>query len=260
MCRWAAWSGAPKYLEELICDPAHSLIQQSRHALSCKTAVNADGFGAAWYGERPDPCVYKDVRPAWSDPNLLQLAHHVKAPLYLAHVRASTGTATTRDNCHPFTHGRWSFMHNGQIGGYERVRRRLDNLIPEDLYSFRTGGTDSEALFLLALGYGLDRDPVGAMARAVAEAEAMSREEGAGPHMRFAACWSDGKTLFAARYASDHLAPTLFHRSFADGTTIVSEPLDEAPDAWHEVPMGSLIMVTPDGVEQLPFAGTALAA
>ena len=31
------------------------------------TAVNADGFGLAWYGERPEPGLYRDVMPAWSD-------------------------------------------------------------------------------------------------------------------------------------------------------------------------------------------------
>ncbi|MTH96158.1 class II glutamine amidotransferase, partial [Roseibium sp. RKSG952] len=190
MCRWAAWSGAPRYLEELICDPEHSLIEQSKHATSCKTAVNADGFGAAWYDDRLTPCVYKDVRPAWSDPNLLQLAHHVKAPVFLAHVRASTGTATSRDNCHPFTYGRWSFMHNGQIGGYDRIRRRVDNMIPDAFYDHRTGGTDSEAVFLIALGYGLENEPVAAMARAVAELEALAVDRGGRPAMRFAACWS----------------------------------------------------------------------
>ncbi|MTI43093.1 glutamine amidotransferase [Roseibium hamelinense] len=243
MCRWAAWSGAPKYLEELICDPQHSLIEQSRHALSCKTSVNADGFGAAWYGERLTPCVYKDVRPAWSDPNLLQLAHHVKASVFLAHVRASTGTATVRDNCHPFTVGRWSFMHNGQIGGYDHFRRRIDNLIPDALYAHRTGATDSEALFLIACGYGLSEEPVPAMARAVRELEDMARTQGGAPFMRFASCWSDGETLYAARYASDHLAPTLYYRCYGDGISIVSEPLDEAPGEWLEVESGSFIAV-----------------
>src|SRR3712207_7561912 len=46
--------------------------------------------------------------------------------LFFAHVRASTGTSTTRANCHPFAHGRHLFMHNGQIGGYARIKRRLE--------------------------------------------------------------------------------------------------------------------------------------
>ena len=45
-----------------------------------------------------------------------------------AHVRAATGTAITRHNCHPFRHGKHLFMHNGQIGGYGQVRRLLESL------------------------------------------------------------------------------------------------------------------------------------
>ncbi|MEP3430249.1 MAG: class II glutamine amidotransferase [Roseibium sp.] len=253
MCRWAAWSGAPKYLEEIICDPEHSLIDQSRNALSCKTSVNADGFGVAWYSDRKSPCLYKDVRPAWSDPNLLQIAQHVRSPHFMAHVRASTGTATTRDNCHPFTYDKWSFMHNGQVGGYDKVRRRLDNMIPDDLYRDRLGGTDSESLFLIALAYGLKDHPCKAMARAVMETEALSKYSGTSPHMRFASAWSDGETLYAARYASDRFAPTLFYREFEDGVMVVSEPLDEAGNCWKQVPQGHMIEVRDGVVKQTRF-------
>ncbi|MEJ8474564.1 class II glutamine amidotransferase [Roseibium algae] len=253
MCRWAAWSGAPKYIEELIRDPQHSLIHQSRNAFSCKTPVNADGFGLAWYDSREEPCVYKDVRPAWADANLQQLAHHVRSPLFLAHIRASTGTATNQDNCHPFTFGRWCFMHNGQVGGYSAIRKQLDGMIPDRLYGHRTGGTDSEALFLIAVGHGLEHDPVGAMARAVQEVEEVSLANGKGPHMRFAASWSDGCHLFAGRYASDDRAPSLYYRSFSDGTSVVSEPLDDALDSWVEVRASSVIQITDGSVEECPF-------
>ncbi|WP_417689241.1 class II glutamine amidotransferase [Roseibium sp.] len=253
MCRWIAWSGAPKFLEELICAPEHSLIHQSRNAFFCKTQVNADGFGIAWYGNRQEPCIYKDVRPAWADSNLTQLAHHVSSPLFLAHIRASTGTSTNHDNCHPFSYRRWSFMHNGQVGGYENVRKKMDTMIPDHLYRHRKGATDSEALFLIALGYGLEQDPVGAMVRTVEEIEAMARAEGGLPHMRLSAAWSDGTRIFAARYASDEQAPSLYYRTFADGTLIVSEPLDEAAGCWVEVPSSTIVMVADGRVHQYPF-------
>ena len=155
MCRWAAYIGAPIYLEEIVSRPAHSLIHQSHCATECRTAINADGFGVAWYADRPEPGLYRDVMPAWSDPNLRSLVATVKSGLFLAHVRASTGTATSRNNCHPFTCGRWSFMHNGQVGGYDGFRRHADMLIPDALYPYRKGATDSEALFLAALAEGL---------------------------------------------------------------------------------------------------------
>lgn len=257
MCRWAAWHGEPKYLETLIYDPVHSLVDQSKNAQECKTSINADGFGIAWYGERETPCVYKDIRPAWSDANLLQLAGHVASPLFLAHVRASTGTATTRDNCHPFSVGRWSFMHNGQIGGYDRIRKQLDGLIPDELYHHRLGTTDSEALFLIALGEGLDDDPIGAMSQTVLKLQQIAEEKGGAPAMRFAACWSNGRQIFAARYASDHLAPSLFYRQFEEGVSVVSEPYDEVLGCWEAVRPGEAIEISNRTVTVHPFLPTS---
>ncbi|MEM7670705.1 MAG: class II glutamine amidotransferase, partial [Pseudomonadota bacterium] len=107
MCRWAAYIGEPIFLEEIVTAPEQSLIQQSLHANKAATEVNADGFGLAWYGERPEPGLYRDVLPAWSDDNLRSLAAQVRSRLFMAHVRASTETATSRNNCHPFAVGRW---------------------------------------------------------------------------------------------------------------------------------------------------------
>ena len=102
------------------------------------TPVNADGFGMAWYGERAElnlPRHHAGMvgqQPQKPDRDI-EIAS-------LAHVRASTGTATSRNNCHPFAVGRWSFMHNGQFGGYDQYyRRHADALIPDDYYPHRKG-------------------------------------------------------------------------------------------------------------------------
>ena len=241
MCRWAAWLGAPIFLSEIVSDPGHSLIEQSRQADQCKTTTNADGFGLAWYDARPEPGLYRDVFPAWSDPNLRALCAQVRSRLFLSHIRASTGTAISRNNCHPFVSGRWSFMHNGQIGGYDRFRRDADMMIPDAYYGDRRGATDSEALFLVALAEGLDRDPFAAMAASVAKFEALSRRKGSAPHMRIAAAFSDGERLYALRYASDARAPSLYYRWDAArlGWAVVSEPLETGQAGWVEMPAGT---------------------
>ncbi len=241
MCRWAAYVGQPIFLEDIISRPQHSLIHQSHCATQCHTAINADGFGIAWYADRPEPGLYRDVMPAWSDPNLRSLTAQVKSGLFLAHVRASTGTATSRNNCHPFAVGRWSFMHNGQIGGYDAFRRDAEMLIPDTLYPHRKGATDSEALFLVALGEGLDRDPKAALERATARFEALSRAKGAAPHVRLTCAFSDGQRLYAVRYATDPFAPSLYHR-WSDsrrGRAVVSEPLESDEAGWEELPQGA---------------------
>jgi len=223
-------------MEDLIAAPCHSLIHQSLHAEEAKTGTNGDGFGIGWYGARQEPGLYREVRPAWSDENLRSICAQVRSPLFFAHVRAATGTATTRANCHPFVHGRWMFMHNGQIGGYPAVRRGLDQLIPDELYAARAGTTDSEALFLVALAMGLADDPVGAMARALGAAKALMKKAGVDEPLRFTAALTNGEDLYAFRWACDARPATLYHREQGDAIVIVSEPLDRAQSGWTEVP------------------------
>lgn len=255
MCRWAAYTGEAIFLEDIVSRPGHSLIHQSHCATQCHTAINADGFGIAWYGDRPEPGLYRDVMPAWSDPNLRSLTAQVKSRLFLAHVRASTGTATSRNNCHPFVHGRWSFMHNGQIGGYDRIRRDADMLIPDTLYPSRKGATDSEALFLVAIAEGLEDDPAGALERAAARFIRLARAKGAAPHLRMTAALSDGERLYAVRYATDDHAPTLWHRwsGTRRGRAVVSEPLETDEGDWQEIPSATFCTFHGDGVEVQPF-------
>ena len=262
MCRWAAYIGKPIFLEDIVSKPGHSLIHQSHCATQCHTAINADGFGLAWYGDRAEPGLYRDVMPAWSDPNLKSLTATVKSGLFLAHVRASTGTATSRNNCHPFTHGPWSFMHNGQIGGYEQFRRAGEMMIPDSLYPERKGATDSEALFLVALAEGLEAEPKAALERATARLESLSRERGTTPHMRLTAAFSDGARLYAVRYASDDQAPSLYHR-WSDtrrGRAVVSEPLEDDEGDWEEIPAGSFCVFDGKSVAIEPFAPAQWAA
>lgn len=256
MCRWAAWIGNPIFLEEIITKPAHSLVEQSQNAEECKTSTNADGFGVAWYDHRPEPGLYRDVYPAWSDPNLAALAQQVKSGLFLAHVRASTGTAISRNNCHPFACGQWTFMHNGQMGGFETFRKQADMAIPDDLYSYRKGATDSEALFLYAIGMGLDDNPLKSMEQAVGKLQAMSEKFGVAPHMRMSAAFSDGQKLYALRYASDHRAPSLYYRrdDANMGWSVASEPLDGDEAGWLELPAGTMAVFDGVTVEQHDFA------
>ena len=168
MCRWIAYRGETVPLEQYVTAPAHSLVVQSLKALESTASTNGDGFGMGWYGEHPEPGLYREVRPAWSDENLRYLCRHIRSHLYFGHVRASTGTPITRPNCHPFACGRWLFMHNGLIGNWTRLRRKVESLIPDEFYGSRIGTTDSEAVFLAILGAGGDKDPLGATARTLA--------------------------------------------------------------------------------------------
>lgn len=259
MCRWAAYIGASIFVDEIVSRPGHSLIHQSHAASECKTTTNGDGFGLAWYAERPEPGLFRDIYPAWSDPNLLSLTAQVKSHLFLAHVRASTGSATSRNNCHPFVVNNWSFMHNGQVGGYDAFRRDADMMIPEALYAHRKGATDSEALFLVAMAEGLD-DPKDGLSKAVARFETLARAKGKAPYIRLTAAFSDGKRLYAVRYATDDRAPTMYHR-WCDkrlGRAVVSEPLEDDESGWEEIPSGSFSVFEGQEVTIEPFSPDAV--
>ncbi len=242
MCRFLAYRGEKVFMEELISAPSHSLVHQSLHAEEAKTETNGDGFGIGWYGERHVPGLYREVHPAWSDENLKSLCNQVRSSLFFAHVRAATGTATMRSNCHPFVHGRYMFMHNGQIGGWSKIRRQVEALIPDVYYSSRIGTTDSEALFLIALAHGLETDPVMAMAKTLAAVRDIMEEANIQEPLLLSAACTDGEHIYAFRWASDDKPPTLYWQEHEGGLTVVSEPIDHTHTGWHEVPMGSALV------------------
>src|SRR5258707_9327681 len=254
MCRWIAYRGDTVPLEQYVTAPAHSLVVQSVRALESTASTNGDGFGLGWYGEHEEPGLYREVRPAWSDENLRHLCRHIRSRLFFAHVRASTGTSTTRPNCHPFAHGPWMFMHNGQVGDWSLIRRRVEALIPDELYKARIGTTDSEAVFLAILGAGAETDPVAATMRTLGVLTDMVRASGTTEPLRFTSALSDGENLYAFRYSNNDTPNTLYYRESQDNVVIVSEPLDTERANWKAVPQAHLIIARAHGpVELLPF-------
>jgi glutamine amidotransferase len=236
MCRFLAYQGEPILLEQLVAEPCYSLIHQSLHAVESSCATNGDGFGVGWYGERPTPGIYREIRPAWSDENLRAICAQVRSPQFFAHVRAATGTTTSRANCHPFAEGRHMFMHNGEISGWPTVRRVVENLIPDELYATRAGSTDSEAIFLAAYAHGLRDNPVVAFRATLRHVKRAMLRAGVDAPLHFTATLSDGETLWAFRWSCDEFPPSLYYRETAEGVIFVSEPIDDHPAGWQEVP------------------------
>jgi glutamine amidotransferase len=237
MCRWIAYRGETTALEHYVTSPAHSLVTQSIAALESTASVNGDGFGLGWYGTHPEPGLYREIRPAWSDENLRYLCRHLQSHLFFAHVRAATGTPITRPNCHPFACAKWLFMHNGFIGNWARLRRKVEALIPDTLYPARVGTTDSEAIFLAIMGAGID-DPVAATQTTLARLAEL-----VGPdRMRFTAALANGKDLYAFRYAVNDRANTLYYRESEQSIVVVSEPLDKDHGKWTPVPESHVLV------------------
>jgi predicted glutamine amidotransferase len=243
MCRFLAYQGEPILMEELVTTPCYSLIHQSLHAVEAPCATNGDGFGVGWYGERPNPGIYREVRPAWSDENLRAICAQVRSRQFFAHVRASTGTHTSRTNCHPFGVGEFLFMHNGQIAEWARVRRAVENLIPDEFYGVRVGSTDSEAIFLAAFAHGLREDPVTALRATLRQVKRAMLQAGVADPLHFTATLSDGNTLWGFRWSCDDAPASLYYQETPTGVTLVSEPIDDNRAGWQEVPRQGTLVV-----------------
>lgn len=261
MCRWLVWQGEPLFLEELVFAPSHSLVAQALLSREAKMETNADGFGLGWYAHKPEPCIYRDTLPAWADENLKNLAAHVRAKSFFAHVRASTGTSTSRNNCHPFSWGNWLFMHNGQIGGYDALRRTLEAELSDACYNARCGTSDSELLFLLSVGFGLTQSPVSAIRAALQLARQRALAKGINQPLRFTSALTNGADLFAIRWSSDAYPPSLYYRETSSGLVIVSEPLDDHASDWIPVPANHALLARDGRVRSIePFETVAAAA
>lgn len=141
-------------LSHLLQDPSNSLIHQSFHSEERDEPLNGDGFGVAWYARHltHHPGVFRSISPAWSNRNLARLAQVTQSDCVLAHVRAaSEGVTVSENNCHPFVHGPFSFMHNGDVASFRSRRRALIAELSDLSYGIIEGSTDSEYIFALFL-------------------------------------------------------------------------------------------------------------
>jgi predicted glutamine amidotransferase len=264
MCRWLAYYGnKPVRMDKVLYGFKYSLIEQSLSSRMGAEPTNGDGFGIGWYSASGDPGIFKSTEPAWNDRNLRDLSGHVESHLFLAHVRATTGTPVQQTNCHPFRYGKWLWMHNGLIGDWLTVKRDLVLAVDPALYPLIEGTTDSEALFFLALTLGLEDDPPGAVERAIGLVEDVGHRHGVEYPFQGTIATSNGERIWAFRYSSEGKSRSLyFSTQFEtlkmlypddarldefdeESRLVVSEPLGDLPGVWNAVPESSWGVVQP---------------
>ncbi len=273
MCRWLAYSGNAVPMSRLIYETDHSLIDQSLSAHSSVQTTNGDGFGVGWYDHSDVPGLYRNLRTAWTDANLIDLCEHIESHMFLAHVRAATATPIQQTNCHPFRYRNWLFMHNGVVRELEILRRDIAMAIDPSLYNSVLGSTDSELMFYLALTFGLVDDPYGGVAKMVGYIEDLAAAKGVSHPLQMTLGIADGKNLYAVRYSSERDSRTLFlsasvaairellpeeHRDTVDAyganaISVVSEPLYNLEGAWNPVPESTFICIRQGEVSTRDF-------
>ncbi len=272
MCRWLAYSGSSSILlTDVLYTPVHSLIDQSVHARLGAETTNGDGFGLGWYTDSPVPGVFRCIEPAWNNENLRELSAHIRSRLFFAHVRAAIGSPVQQTNCHPFSYGDWLWMHNGYLAEFVSVKRDLMLAVDESLFTEIKGTTDTEVLFYLALTFGLQDDPPGAVSRAIGYAEACGRRRGIKYPFQGTIAATNGQLVWAFRYSSEGSSRSLFinrdvrklrdrypdsellREVSDDARLIVSEPVGDLPGAWVEIPESTYSVVDGGSDEMFPF-------
>ena len=276
MCRFLGYVGGEILLADLISRPANSLIRQSYKSKERSEPLNGDGFGVGWYSPEvsDEACVFTSITPAWSNRNLLNLAEHTKSECFFAHVRAaSPGMLVSEINCHPFRHGRFMWMHNGIIEGFNSIKRRLRRSLPDRIYHWVEGTTDSEhafAVFLNLLGEKTGNSTAAGLAdglvKTIRQLEEWSREAEITKPSIYNFAVTDGQNIVTVRYVSNpQIEPISLYfskrgryqlcdgkleivecRDEESGIIIASERLTDDRENWTRVAPNHLVMIDRD--------------
>ncbi len=281
MCRFLLYIGAEVLVSDLITEPENSLINQSFHSIEREEPLNGDGFGLAWYVHAisQHPGIFRSISPAWSNRNLRHLARITRSHCVLAHVRAaSEGLGVAETNCHPFSYGPFSFMHNGGLANFATLRRGLLGQLSETSYNLIEGTTDSEFLFAYFLDRWNDLEKVTdaserlaqAMIRTIEELVAFCKAHHATElsYLNMAVC--DGNHAVISRYTTDELrfaeslhihTGKVYHvengvcrltkPKDGSGAVIVSSERLSDDFGWETIPANHLVVVRNDRSVQI---------
>jgi glutamine amidotransferase len=273
MCRFVFYMGQPLSLADLVTRPENSLINQSVRSRERPEPLNGDGFGLAWYVDgHTVPARFRSLTPAWSNANLDELARVTTSRCILAHVRAATSGnfEVSESNCHPFRRGRFSFMHNGHIPSFQKIRRPLMARLSDANFLAIRGTTDTEHVFALVVEHLHGQDDTScaqladALTAAIRDLHALIDEHAPGTHTYLNFVLADGQHAVACRYSSDpNYIDSLYvnagsaymcdgqrcwmepEASDARAILVSSEPLNPGP-RWQPVPRNHMALIDQD--------------
>lgn len=272
MCRFVAYMGKKKsLLGDVIQKPPNSLIVQSRDAREIEPKLNADGLGIAWYDHSLDdiPGLYRSTLPAWNDRNFTSLITKIRSNCFIGHVRGAILGDVGLNNCQPFTNQRLMFAHNGTFLAMPHLRRKLMQLLCDDLYHFVRGQTDSECFFalimqnLLNLNRPITAETLGtAYQLALHQVHALERDMSVEDLARVNIVITNGHEMLATRYTSDlkqpywslyytqgesiqNNGPTLIKSPFRKKNMILiaSEKLTDNAHEWKLLPINHMLLI-----------------
>jgi len=259
-------SAQPMAVAGMLLDDRHALLAQSCRDWRCES--HRDGWGIGYYeGEKPR--VIRRPSAAADDPAFRDAARSIVSSTVIGHVRQASVGDLSIANTHPFAYGRWIFVHNGTVTGFDKLSGQLVEEIDPDLRRQIGGTTDSEHVFFWLLSRlrqagqtaeGPCRD-LAALSRIVAEGIRALDERSAATRSseptRLNFLLTDAAVLVASRWKHT-LYWTNRHGPFdtvgmspastgrPPGVAIASEAIGEEP--WAEIPDGYVMSVDADFV------------
>lgn len=240
-------------------DLQFSLVGAPR-SFSALSEENPHGWGMGWY-EHGEPHLYKEPSPAADSEAFHNQAVYQESDLFICHVRFASVGAVSRENSHPFRFGNWLFAHNGSLS-----REPLLEALEERYQAHIEGQTDSEVYFYWLLQHiDQEKDVVRGIQAALLGVRDCSYSG-----LNF--LLSDGETLYAYRDAAfnwkyyslyflernprEHGPERFSSRETAaliqskalrgeKAVLVCSEKLTDEDEEWREIPLGSLLIVSP---------------
>ena len=233
-----------------------------------------DGYGFGHY-QAGNVLLGKRPSGAAAPLSLPELVGKIDSEALIAHARRATVGKAKDENTHPFRFRRWLFAHDGTVEGFDRVRPRLLEALPDFLRRNIMGDTDSEHAFMWFLSQlkdlgaldDLDADAraVGrSLARTVRQLEAWSREVSEQRPSRLNFVVTNGRVMAATRRGGPLFYALLegIVPCAADGITLETPESDprvrphrrvkavcfasrlRMPNGFIEVPEGSVVSVS----------------
>ncbi|MCC6903723.1 MAG: class II glutamine amidotransferase [Polyangiaceae bacterium] len=204
---------------------------------------------------------------------ITEAAKGLRTDVLVGHVRRATVGALRTENTHPFRYRSWLFAQTGTIQGFDRLRGRLLESLPEFLRRNVRGETDSELFFHLFLSFLHDAGQLGdsnvatehvvaALRSCITLVDRLSAEEGHG-HNSGDTLVTNGEQMVAlhrnggmayrvlrGRYDIEELlgAESRMHLKIpaieSTHFTLVASELDSTPVGWTAVDSPSIVTLT----------------
>jgi glutamine amidotransferase len=239
----------------------NALIVQSREDMA--GLEHAHGWGIATYIDHV-PQVERMAWAAHHGEHFHRAAARVYSRTVIAHVRRATTGEVSLSNTHPFTHGRWTFAHNGTLPGFgDGVRTRLLDATSPGHRAAISGQTDSEHVFRFLLS-AIDRRPqidlCDVVATSISDILRWCRDTAPGQQVGLNVLLTDGEQMVGSRWGRslswvhrDRVLdceicgfPHVDHDPLTDYRAVVvaSEPLTH--ERWRDVPERSVFVASPN--------------